>query len=114
MNIGQHPPPGLPPPIPAPGSAVVVRPAPVARGALGIMRVLRTIRNFMVNPPRTGQYDLTQLYDLCICSLFRVVYHRREEAKTALASLDELRRYEGRLRRAEREARRAESSQHMP
>ena len=95
--------------------AVVVRPEPAARVALGIMRVLRTIRNFMVNPPRTGQYDLTQLYDLCICSLFRVVYHRREEAETALRStLDELRRYEGRWRRAEREARRAESSQHMP
>ena len=94
--------------------AVVVRPEPAARVALRIKHVLRTIRNFMVNPPRTGQYDLTQLYDLCICSLFRVVYHRREEAETALASLDELRRYEGRLRRAEREARRAESSQHMP
>ena len=94
--------------------AVVVRPEPAARVALGIMRVLRTIRNFMVNPPRTGQYDLTQLYDLCICSLFRVVWPRREEAETELASLDELRRNEGRLRRADREARRAESSQHMP
>ena len=94
--------------------AVVVRPEPAARVALGIMRVLRTIRNFLVNPPRTGQYDLTQLYDLCICSLFRVVYHRREEAETALAALDQLRQYEPRLRRAERQARLAESSQHMP
>ena len=82
--------------------AVVVRPEPAARVALGIMRVLRTIRNFMVNPPRTGQYDLTQLYDLCICSLFRV--SARCSVSSTLYILEELRRSEERLRRAERQA----------
>ena len=74
--------------------AVVVRPEPAARVALRIKHVLRTIRNFMVNPPRTGQYDLTELYDLCISSLLQVVYHRREELETGQASLTQLRRYD--------------------
>ena len=74
-----------------------MRPAPVARAALGIMRVLRTIRNFLVNPPRTAQYDLTELYDLCISSLLQGVSHRREELETGQASLTL-----------------AESSQHKP
>ena len=88
---------------------MVVRSAPVAQVALGIQHVVRTIRNFLVNPPNAGSYDLTQLYDLCISSLFQVVYPRPEELESAQVSLTELRRYEPRLRRAERRLRRAES-----
>ena len=92
--------------------AVVVRPEPVARVALGIMRVVRTIRNFLVAPwPMT---DLTGLYDLCISSLFQVVYHPPEGLERATAALHVLRQEERQLRRAERQALLAESSQHKP
>ena len=91
---------------------MVVRPEPAARVALGIMRVVRTIRNFLVAPfPMT---DLTGLYDLCISSLFQVVFHPPEGLERATAALRALRRDEPRLRRAERQALLAESSQQEP
>ena len=93
--------------------AVVVRPEPVARVALGIMRVVRTIRNFLVAPwPRSS--DLTGLYDVCISLLFQVVYPPPEGLERAMAALDVLRQEERQLRRAERQALLAESSQHKP
>ena len=96
----------------AQGGAVVVRLEPVARAALGIMRVVRTIRNFLVAPyPSTG---LTALYDLCISSLFQVVFHPPEGFERGTAALRALRRDEPRLRRAERQALLAESSQQEP
>ena len=81
---------------------MVVRSAPVAQVALGIQHVVRTIRNFLVGTPNAKSYGLTQLYDLCISSLFQVVYPRPEELESAQVSLTELRQYELRLRRAER------------
>ena len=84
-------------------TAVVVRPEPVARVALRILQVVRTIRNFLVS--RQWQSDLTGLYDLCISHLFDVVYYphpaRRHWGREIL---EELRRSEERLRRAERQA----------
>ena len=87
--------------------AVIVRPAPVGRVALGIMHVARTIRNFLVNPPNAGSYDLTQLYDLCISSLFQIVYPRPESLERTRVAWGKLRRGEPRLLRAERRLRRA-------
>ena len=89
--------------------AVVVRPAPVARLALAILPVVRTIRNFLVNPPNQGSWDLTVLYDFCMSSLFQVVYPHPEGIERATVALRELRRAEPRLLRAERRLRRAES-----
>ena len=87
---------------------MVVRSAPVAQVALGIQHVVRTIRNFLVGTPNAKSYGLTQLYDLCISSLFQVVYPRPEELESAQVSLTELPRYEPRLRRAERRLQRPE------
>ena len=89
--------------------AVVVRPAPVARLALAILPVVRTIRNFLVNSPNQGSWDVTVLYDFCMSSLFQVVYHHPEGIERAIVALRELRRAEPRLLRAERRLRRAES-----
>ena len=83
-------------------AAVVVRPEPVARVALRIMHVVRTIRNFLVT--RSWRSDLTGLYDLCLCSLFQVVYPHPEGLERAAAALQELWRGETQMRRAERQA----------
>ena len=74
--------------------AVVVRPAPVARLALAILPVVRTIRNFLVNPPNQGSWDLTVLYDFCMSSLFQVVYPHPEGIERAMVALRELRQAE--------------------
>ena len=83
-------------------AAVVVRPEPVARVALRIMHVVRTIRNFLVT--RRWRSDLTGLYDFCLGSLFQVVYPHPEGLERAAAALHELRRGETQMRRAERQA----------
>ena len=84
-------------------TAVVVRPEPVARVALRIPRVVRTIRNFLVS--RQWRSDLTGLYDICIVNLFDVVYYPHPARRHWGGDiLEELRRSEERLRRAERQA----------
>ena len=80
----------------AQADALAARPAPAARVALSIMHVVRTIRNFLVRYPHP---DLTGLYDLCLLNLFEVYGLRRPRD---WGPLDELRRNEGQLRRAER------------
>ena len=85
----------------AQATAVVVRPEPVARVALRILRVVRTIRNFLVS--RQWRSDLTGLYDLCIVNLSDVVYYPHPARRHGGSDiLEEVRRSEGRLRRAER------------
>ena len=58
--------------------------------------------------------DLTGLYDVCISSLFQVVYHPPEGLERATATLQVLQREERRLRQAERQLRPAELSQQQP